>query len=102
VLENSSYKLYCDRSKAYRTTYNNRQDIVILNKTVKESHLIDVAIPGSHSLLHSTITERFQKYGDLKEELIRIRLLKTAHIMPPVLSATGIIPKQIKQNFKTS
>jgi hypothetical protein len=50
-----------------RTPHNNRPNIlvVILNKTVKEVYVIDVAIPNSHNL-HSTITERFHKYKDLK------------------------------------
>jgi hypothetical protein len=33
----------------------------MLDKTIKEAHLIDVAIPYSHSL-HSTIAEKFQKF----------------------------------------
>jgi hypothetical protein len=60
-----------------RTTHNNRPDIIILDKTIKEAYLIVVAIPNSHSL-HSTITEKLQKYTDLKEELIRIWQLTTA------------------------
>jgi len=36
---------------------------------MKEALSVDTAIPNSHDL-HSTITERFQKYTDLKEELI--------------------------------
>jgi hypothetical protein len=31
--------------------------------------------------LHSTINEKLQKYTDLKEELVRIWQLKTAHIL---------------------
>jgi hypothetical protein len=57
VLENSNYKLYYDMSIiTLRTIHNNRPDIVIVDKTIKEAHLIDIAIPNSHSL-HSTITE---------------------------------------------
>ena len=55
---------------------------------------MDVAILSSYDLLHSTITEKVQKHTDLKEELIRIRLLKTAHI---VLSATGIITNKLNE-----
>jgi hypothetical protein len=36
----------------------------------------------------------------LKEELIRIRVLKTAIIVPPVLSATGIIPNKLNEILK--
>jgi hypothetical protein len=74
ALENSNYKLHYDRSIiTARTVHNNRPDIrvVILAKTTKETHSIDVAIPNRHNLL-STITEKLQKYTDLKEDLIRI------------------------------
>jgi hypothetical protein len=48
-----------------------------------------VAVANSDNL-HSNITEKFQKYIDLKEELIRIRKSKKICAMLPVLSATGI------------
>jgi hypothetical protein len=37
----------------------------MLQKTIKEASLIDVAIPNSHSL-YTTITEKLQKDTDLK------------------------------------
>jgi hypothetical protein len=40
----------------------------MFDKTVKEVHLIRVAIPNNHNL-HSTITEKLQKYTDMKGEL---------------------------------
>jgi len=62
VLENSNYKLYYDRSIIIdRTVHNRRPDTVMFDKTIKEAHLIDVAIPSIHNL-HSTITEKLQKY----------------------------------------
>ena len=58
ILQNSTDKLYeyNDRSVTDWTIHNNRADIVILTKAIKEAHLIDVAIPNSHNL-HSTINE---------------------------------------------
>jgi hypothetical protein len=41
------------------------RDIVILDKTTKIAYLTNVAISNSHNL-HSTITEKLQKYTDLK------------------------------------
>jgi len=52
-----------------RDDNNNRPDIVILDKTNKEAYLIDVAVPNSHNL-HNTITEKLQKYTDLKDDVI--------------------------------
>jgi hypothetical protein len=71
VLEKSNSKLHYDRSIITNwTILNNRSDIVILGKPIKEAYLIDVAIPNSHNF-YSTITENLQKYTDLKEEIIR-------------------------------
>jgi hypothetical protein len=58
--------------------------MISLDKTSKAAHSTDVAIHNSH-VLHSTITEKLQKYTDLKEELITIRQLTTACIIPLVL-----------------
>jgi hypothetical protein len=46
-------------------------DIIIFDKAMKEANLTDVAIPNSHNL-HSTITEKLQKYTNLKVEEIII------------------------------
>jgi hypothetical protein len=70
-----------------------------LTKTIKKAYLIHVAIPNSHNL-HSTITEKLQKYTDLKQELISIWQLKMAYIMPLVLSTTGIIPNKLYQSLE--
>ena len=43
----------------------------MLDRTIKEAHLIDAAIPSGHKL-YSTVIEKLHKYTDLKEELIRI------------------------------
>ena len=66
-----------------RIVHSDRPDIVRLDKTIKEAHSVDAAIP--------TITERLQQYTDLKGELTRIQQLKTAHSLPLVLPTEGII-----------
>ena len=58
-----------------------------------------VTIPNSHNL-QSTITERLQKYTNLKEQLIRIRQMKTAYILPLVLSTSGIAPDKLDESLK--
>jgi hypothetical protein len=59
----------------------------MLDKRIKAAHSVDVAIANSHRL-HSTITEKLQKYTDFKEEPRRTRQLQTACIVPLVLSTT--------------
>jgi hypothetical protein len=98
ALEDSNYKLHYDRSViTARTVHNNRPDIrvVIPDKTTKETHSIDVAIPNSHNL--STITEKLQKYTDLKEEFVRIWKLKMVYTIPLVLSTTGTITNKLHE-----
>jgi hypothetical protein len=100
IIGNSNYNLYYRRSIITdRTIHNNRPDIIILDNTIKEAYLIDVALPNSHNL-HSIITEKLQKYTGLKEELIRIWQLKTAYMIPLVLSTTGTIPNKLRENLK--
>ena len=61
MLENSNRKLYYGRSTITDgTIYNNRPDIIVLYKTVKEAYLRDAAILNSHTLL-TTITDKLQK-----------------------------------------
>jgi hypothetical protein len=84
-------KLYCDRSIiTNRTVHYNRLDRVILDETIKEACSKDVAIPSSYNL-HTTIIKKLQKYVDLKEVLIRMWQLRTACIIPLLLSTAGII-----------
>jgi hypothetical protein len=62
-------KLYYDRSiTTDLTVHNNRPNIDMLDKTIKEAYLINVAIPKSHNLF-STIIQKLQKYTNLQEEL---------------------------------
>jgi hypothetical protein len=56
--------------------------------------IINVAIPKSHTL-HSTSTEKLQKYADLKDELVRTWQLQTACTVPPVLHTAGVIPNKL-------
>jgi hypothetical protein len=68
----------------------------MLDKTIKEAHLVDAAIPNSHNL-HSTNTGRLQQYTELKREPTRRQQLKTAHTLPPVLSTEGITSNNNKK-----
>jgi hypothetical protein len=100
VLLNCSHKLYLTRAiTTYRTIHNNIPNIVTLDKTIKEETLIDVTVANSHNL-HSTITEKLQKYTGLTEEFITIWKLQTASTIPPVLFTAGIIPNKLHDSLK--
>jgi hypothetical protein len=63
---------------------------------------MDVAVPNSHNL-HSTITERLQKYTDLKGELIGTWHMGTVYIIPLVLyTAVWHYSKQMTLKFKAA
>jgi hypothetical protein len=64
MLENSSYKLCYDRYVITdRTSHNNRPDVVVRDKTVREAYWVDVSVPNNHSLL-STVTQELQKFTE--------------------------------------
>lgn len=101
VLENTAAKLYFDRAiLTDRTIHYNRPDITLVNKIDKTAYLIDIAVPNTHNL-QATIAEKLTKYTELKDEITRIWHLHKVTIVPIVLSATGVIPKQLHQSLKT-
>ena len=91
VIRNS---LYHDR-----ITHNNSPDIVVLHKTIKEEYLIYAAISNSHNL-HSTNTDKLQKYTDLIEQLTSPLQLQTTYIIPPGLSTSGKIPNELHESLR--
>ena len=100
IVENSNYKLYRDRSiLTDRNIQSNRPDIIILDSTIKEAHLIEISIPNCNNV-HSTITEWLHKYNDLQDEFISIRQMKTACIITLVLSTTGNISNKLHEVLK--
>ena len=100
MLENSNYKLYYDMSiMTDQTIHYSRQDIVILDRPIKETYLTDVAVPNSHNLDRS-ITEKPQKYADLKEEIIRMWQLKIAYKVSLVLSIICYIQNKLHGSLK--
>jgi hypothetical protein len=50
---------------------------------------IYTAIPNNHNF-HSTITKKRHNYTDLREELFRIKKLKTTYVIPLVLPTTSV------------
>lgn len=95
VLESDRYKLTWDRSVlTSRETIANRPDIILVDKQNKATYLIDVAIPNSHNLTKA-YNEKIRKYTNLREEIKRIWRQREVQIVPIILSATGIIPKNL-------
>lgn len=99
VLENTNYKLYWDRTiLTDKTIHYNRPDITVFDKQNRTAYIIDIAVPNTHNI-QSTITEKLTKYQDLAIELGTQWQARSTHIVPIVLSSTGIIPKTLKNSL---
>ncbi|KAJ0173873.1 hypothetical protein K1T71_011022 [Dendrolimus kikuchii] len=95
VLENTTHKLYYDRTiLTDHTVHNNRPDITLIDKENKHTYLIDIAIPNTHNI-QSTITEKIRKYTELQEEVKRLWNMHKVTIVPIVVSTTGVIAKDL-------
>jgi hypothetical protein len=100
MLENDNFKLYWNRSIITDETIpSNRPDITLTNKETKNTFLIDIAIPNTHSLT-KTITEKQNKYQELANEVRDIWKQDAVQEVPIVISAMGIIPKSLSQSLK--
>lgn len=100
VLENSDYRLYYDRTIITdHTIHNNRPDIVLYDKTHKCACVIDIAVPNAHAL-NITHDEKIRKYTELKTEISKLWKLKKVHLIPIVMSNTGIVPTKLHSGLK--
>ena len=99
VLENDNYKLLWDFS--IRTAHNieaRRPDIVLVDKSKKSCHVIDVAIPEDSGAKEKE-AEKVEKYQNLARELRRMWEVKTK-VVPIVLGALGTVPLRLKGTLK--
>lgn len=54
-----------------RTIHFNRPNITLIDKANKTTLLIDITVSNTHNI-QKTITEKLNKYAELKEEIMRI------------------------------
>ena len=90
VLENENYKLLSDF--CIRTDHNieaTRPDLVLVDKSRKSCHIIDVAIPEDSGVREKEF-EKVEKYQNLAIELRRMWEVK-AIVVPIVLRALGTV-----------
>ena len=99
VQENENYKLLWDFS--IRTDHNieaRRPDLVLVDKSKKSCHIIDVPIPEDSGAKEKE-AEKVEKYQNLARELRRMWEVKTK-VVPIVLGALGTVPLRLKGNLK--
>lgn len=101
VLESNKYVLYWDRTMLTdKSCAHNRPDIVLIDKKEKIGALIDIAVPLTHNITKTEI-EKINKYQNLKEDLQKTWKLKTACIIPIVISGEGVVSKDFKKYLET-
>ena len=75
-----------------------RPDLVLVDKSKKSCHIIDVAIPEDTGAKEKE-AEKVEKYQNLARELRRMWEVKTK-VVPIVLGALGTVPLRLKGNLK--
>lgn len=100
VLESSNYKLYYDREIITdKTIHHNRPDITFVDKRQKIGYLIDITIPQTANL-QTAHAEKITKYTELAAEVKALWHLQKVHIIPLVISCTGVVPNNIHKNLE--
>jgi hypothetical protein len=99
VLENENFKLYWKRSiLTDKTKPFRRPDITFMNKKIKNTFLIDIAVLNTHNLA-KTITNKQNKYQEMTNEICFMWKQKVAQVIPIVISSTGVNPKSPPQSL---
>jgi hypothetical protein len=70
-----------------------------MNKTTKNTFLIDIAVPNKHNLA-KIITEKQETYRELVIEMSAMWKQNTVQVIPIVISSTGVIPKSLSQSLE--
>ena len=100
IVETERYRIYWDRTvRTDREAIHNRPDIIVLDKQEKTAQLIDVAIPGTHNV-KSTYEEKKRKYVELSKEIRKIWKIEKVEVIPIVISSTGLVHPQLRENLK--
>ena len=99
VVENEDFKIYYDRTiHSQHQQSHNRPDITILDKKSKICTLVDVAVPISNNIQKSYLEKR-RKYAELAVEIKRQWNLSRVDILPVIISAEGLVHKDIRRNL---
>lgn len=100
VLENDSIKMYWDRGiLTDRTVQHDRPDITILFKNEKKVLFLDFTIVLPNNL-QSAYEHKIQKYTQLAQIVKEQWHVNSVQTIPIVMSATGIVPKNLKTAIK--
>lgn len=100
IIENDSYKLYWDITiHTDKTIAHNRPDITFQDKQQNITYIIDIAVPLDTNII-SKYDEKLEKYKPLALEIERVWKQKRVHIVPFIISVTGITPYSFIEHLK--
>lgn len=100
LLQNTRYKLYWDFALVTdRAVMHNRPDITLFDAESKICMLIEFTIPADDNITKA-YTEKMTKYGDLAFQLRELYELKTASILPMIMSVNGLVETHLLENTK--
>ena len=100
TIENRDFKLYYDLSiHTDKTIPANRPDILLHNIKERRAFIIDITHPADHNINKAEI-EKISKYIPLSIEYKEIYKLETIEILPIVVTANGLINKNLKPNLE--
>ena len=100
VLENSAAKLFWDRSITTDVTVPaTKPDIILFNKSSNTIEIFDIAVPLNRNI-QTTYSTKISKYTPLAIELQQMYRASRVTITPIVISATGLVPKNLISNLE--
>ena len=76
-----------------REIHHRRPDVVIQKKRVKETIIVDIAVPGDSNIMQKE-SEKYEKYQDLAREIKRIWKTGTK-VVPVVVGVLGSVSKKL-------
>lgn len=99
-LENDRVKVYWDMGVITdKEIRHNKPDILIRNKKDNTAFIIDISIPLDENIRKARV-EKISKYTDLANELKDIYQLKNVHIVPIIISANGLVDRELAGALK--
>ncbi|XP_039277038.1 uncharacterized protein LOC120349866 [Nilaparvata lugens] len=91
--------MYWDRSVLTdRTVVHNRPDIILMDKTARETILIDVGISCCHNL-EQYYNEKISKYLPLAAEIRDVWKQEKVTAVPIIISTVGVIRQKVSANL---
>ena len=96
VVENDRVKILWDFNiQTDHVIQHGRADIVVLYKTERKCHFIDIAVPGDKRIEFKE-QEKIDNYSELRQEVKKIWNLSQVVVVPVVVGALGVTSKRLK------